>query len=1063
MKSKSSLYLLYGLMVALILIGAAVFLLPLYLWSSMEETPLEVWIVDKTVDDGNYKEHKGFMWALNSLKVISKDTGETFKYDRDYYGVHPNADGTFHIEDIPGTTTSTAIYAAPDLIYLTDTYGVYEEDTITDSDWVAVPPRLYGGLTQEEITHIGCNLFGGNTIIGEYDIVNSSSVEVLENIFSVSWLGYRGKYFDELSKIGDIPLRIVESYELQTGTEWKFEGPGMILISAGDVITVLQEGLEFEGDGLKFDFADVYRKEFSGEKGAYFDAWFEFTEASPTVEILANYSLELTEKGQELFAQLGLPSEFPAMIRWANAQYTSYYFAGDCAERSFDDEYPENYGYSKIRRWFSFSSEGDNASFYQNAYLPVMEKVIDDIRKVKTEKSVQTEKEPLQLFARTQGKGFQRMNEGQWEDFFIKGVNIGSSLPGKWFTEFSKDEALYLQWFRQIADMNANTIRAYTLLAPDFYSALAYFNKSNPQSPLWLYQEIWPEENPENGNYLVQAYDDEYKKEIKNVINAMHGQAKIPQRSFRAYGIYAADVSPYIAGYLVGRELEPEEVIQTNLLNPGYAFEGDYFFSESDAAPTEAWLAMSCDYVAQYETEAFGWQHPIGIVSWPTLDPTEHDSEWNISGDKNLEYNDKTEVDINHIGIKENLKAGFFGAYHISPNYPDFMNNEVSYALYTDEEGVLRYGGYLQEFIENHTKYPALVAEFGLSTGMGNAHENPDGYNHGGLNEEQQGLGIVRMMKAIEREGYAGGLIFEWADEWAKKTWITEPYILPFERNPLWHNIVDPEQNYGIVAMEASGLQSEPYTMTGGGTLQQVQLAANEAYLSIQIDLGRAMDFDTEDLIVGLDTYARDRGEKKYSPEIAAQAPTGMEFIVKISDVENVSLLVHPSYNITKGKQSSVLSNDGYFERMVILINKERPRKDGTKIAAIYHDQSEMKYGSLEDNSFYSWTSKGNTLYIRIPWARLNFSDPSRMRVLEDSKIIPVPLKDELGTTISGGIVVSALLFNEEDGKVVSRIGTEYPSESAVFRWKTWDVPAYTQRAKSSYSIIRDYFDTIGQ
>lgn len=42
-------------------------------------------------------------------------------------------------------------------------------------------------------------------------------------------------------------------------------------------------------------------------------------------------------------------------------------------------------------------------------------------------------------------------------------------------------------------------------------------------------------------------------------------------------------------------------------------------------------------------------------------------------------------------------------------------------------------GGYLQEFIAGHQKYPAIVAEFGLATGSGNAHENPDGYHHGGL------------------------------------------------------------------------------------------------------------------------------------------------------------------------------------------------------------------------------------------------------------------------------------------------------------------------------------------
>lgn len=194
-----------------------------------------------------------------------------------------------------------------------------------------------------------------------------------------------------------------------------------------------------------------------------------------------------------------------------------------------------------------------------------------------------------------------------------------------------------------IANMNTNTIRVYTLLPPEFYSALKYYNENNINKQLYLFQEIWPEEN---------------------------------------------------------------------------------------ASPTEGWLAMNCNYVVKYENEKYNAQHPVAIVSWPTLDPVEHDSEWNVSGDKSLEYNDKVSVNINNIRREEKNKAGFFGAYHIYPNYPDFMNNEPKYDNYSDDEGRFRYGGYLKEFIEGHKKYPALVAEFGLATGMGNAHTSPDGYNH---------------------------------------------------------------------------------------------------------------------------------------------------------------------------------------------------------------------------------------------------------------------------------------------------------------------------------------------
>ncbi len=198
-------------------------------------------------------------------------------------------------------------------------------------------------------------------------------------------------------------------------------------------------------------------------------------------------------------------------------------------------------------------------------------------------------------------EGFLVSVDGAWQEIFVKGVNISTSLPGKWFTEFPREEGIYLDWLKNIGQMHANSVRVYILLPPGFYRALLYYNIKHPAEPLWLFQEIWPEENPPG--------------EVKTV------------------------------------------------------------------------------------------------VSWPTLDVTEHGSEWNEYGLKSLEYNDKASVDINRIAAKEKLKAGFFGAYHIYPNYPEFMNNESGYADYFDEEGQFRYGGYLKEFIATHTRYPALVAE----------------------------------------------------------------------------------------------------------------------------------------------------------------------------------------------------------------------------------------------------------------------------------------------------------------------------------------------------------------
>ena len=659
----------------------------------------------------------------------------------------------------------------------------------------------------------------------------------------------------------------------------------------------------------------------------------------------------------------------------------------------------------------------------------------------------------IKFSARTEKSGFQILKKGKWEDFFVKGVNIGAALPGQWFTEFPKDTATYTGWFEKIAQMNANSIRIYTLLPAEFYVALDDYNTKHPKAVLWLIQEIWPEENPADQNYLQTAYVAEYFKEIEHVVDAIHGKAIIPKRIGRAYGVYTRDVSKYVLGYLVGRELEPDEVIATNEKNKAYSYKGEYLASELGASASEAWLAMNCDYVLKYEEEKYKWQHPVAIVSWPTLDVQVHDSEWNTAGLKALEYNDKISIDINHIDTGTKMKAGFFGAYHIYPNYPDFMNNENTYNNYNDEKGRLRYGGYLQEFIKGHNKYPALVAEFGLPTGMGNAHTSPDGLNHGGLTEEQQGEGIVRMMQAINKEGYAGGLIFEWMDEWAKKTWVTEPYMIPYDRHVFWHNALDPEQNYGLLAMESTMPKGEEVTEKGNGQIKGITINHDATFLYLDINLGQVPDFKKEKLLIGVDTYDRSKGEFKFIQNSDIVAPTGLEFLLDINGEQNSKILVQPGYNAINNKFSSYASSKGLFEEMRLLTSKARITKDGRNIEAIYQDESKLNYGKFEANSYYHWYVEGDMIRVRIPWGKLNVTDPSTLTVLDDSITTGELARDKLKTVKTEGILVSVLLYNTVANVKLDSFSTKNP-----YAWKSWETPVYTERLKKSYYIVQDYF-----
>jgi hypothetical protein len=440
------------------------------------------------------------------------------------------------------------------------------------------------------------------------------------------------------------------------------------------------------------------------------------------------------------------------------------------------------------------------------------------------------------------------------------------------------------------------------------------------------------------------------------------------------------------------------------------------------------------------------------------MDVTVHESEWEELTDKSNQFNDLTSININHIETTADYQGGFFGTYHIYPNYPDFMNNEEKYQHYRDEQGQFMYGGYLKEFIAAQNKYPCFVGEFGLANGMGNAHSNPDGLHHGRQTEEQQGLGIMRMMKAIRREKYIGGAIFEWMDEWAKKTWTTEPFMIPYDRHVLWHNMVCPEQNYGILANEAIEKVTAEYTLTDKtGIIEKMEMRTNEEFFYIDITTRQTLDLQKTKLHIGLDTYHRYRGENYYTPEKTVQSPSGMEFKVEIAN-GRARLLAVPSYNFGTMKFASTNLANGVFETMNPIINKARITQLGRKIPAVYEDASKMLKGSFEEST-NSWYQEGRRIRIRIPWQRLLVTDPSKHFVLHDvRKMNAYPLRDEYKTVKTDGFIISAIVTDSRNTLLDLFPGNTSFDKIKPFLWQGWEQPRYRERLKKSYSILQGFF-----
>ena len=77
-----------------------------------------------------------------------------------------------------------------------------------------------------------------------------------------------------------------------------------------------------------------------------------------------------------------------------------------------------------------------------------------------------------------------------WTEIPIKGVNMGIAKPGHFPGESAITKEEYLRWFKLIAEMNANTIRVYTLHPPAFYEALAEYNKKHADK-LYVFHGVW--------------------------------------------------------------------------------------------------------------------------------------------------------------------------------------------------------------------------------------------------------------------------------------------------------------------------------------------------------------------------------------------------------------------------------------------------------------------------------------------------------------------------------------------------------------------------------------------
>jgi hypothetical protein len=170
-------------------------------------------------------------------------------------------------------------------------------------------------------------------------------------------------------------------------------------------------------------------------------------------------------------------------------------------------------------------------------------------------------------FVRTEGDKMLMLDGDDYEPFEIRGVNLGSGIPGEWSTDFAIDKDTYKRWFKYIQDMGANTIRVYTVQQDVFYNAFYEYNRDN-DNPLWLIHGVWVNDYVQNSHRdaFDQGFRERFLSDSRTMLDVIHGNKKIAlgRMASSGSGFYLNDISRWVIGYILGVEWEDVTVAYTN-------------------------------------------------------------------------------------------------------------------------------------------------------------------------------------------------------------------------------------------------------------------------------------------------------------------------------------------------------------------------------------------------------------------------------------------------------------------------------------------------------------------
>lgn len=372
-----------------ILLLYAVIGLPLWMflaWYIWPKTKLVVAIIDKTVLFKSGQEHASLNWVLRNNK-FSKTSKDLYQVGKDYYGFFPKQSRKFELKGLE-KASETQLERLSDhtqMVYITDTYGIYSKEWYLAKNITERQRLLYGGLSPQDMTFLKKMKQKKKLIITEFNTFATPTpndvARDFEKTFKVKWTGWVGKYFDsfDTTQNKELPRWLYENYMAQNNNQWPFKKSGVAFVHKNDKIVVLEYITHLNAEVPFILTGQEERNKYHIPKRIKYPFWFDVVQTSRSNKIVSFYDLSVNEEGREILNKNNIPAQFPAIIEHYRDDYKFYYFCGDFADNPISQGSSYFKGITHFRKLFyNDDIAAERVSFFWEFYQPMVNTILNN-------------------------------------------------------------------------------------------------------------------------------------------------------------------------------------------------------------------------------------------------------------------------------------------------------------------------------------------------------------------------------------------------------------------------------------------------------------------------------------------------------------------------------------------------------------------------------------------------------------------------------------------------------------------------------------------------------------